>query len=377
MHPFKKWWRVIRGIALGRFGEEMDDEASYPTAGAHLIPVGREISLAYLGHKEVILAQLAECYLSTSKVPRGDWRDAAKALINSLEMDGTFEGWKHSYGIPVQRNARECNVDLGNGVIFRLADFITAQPARTRWLVNRCPRMFELIAGAKNRPGDHPERTLKSFVLQELEGRSRNAKIRWAEEHGHEWFSLQHDGVAMGLAGITTGQAKTALTAVCSAALGYEQRVEVKPMPIRPGTSKMEWDGRRARITPVRVKLSPSKQGAGMKDWIAKAVLSREHCFREYPITILVAPNEDAEAITRTHLRSVRIHRGATAAQIRTATWDMAMTADRGHIAASATPTVTTTPAITTNFSAISSNVPSPTVAASTCLLYTSPSPRD
>ena len=122
---------------MGKFGEEMDDEASFPTAGTHLIPVGRDLSLAYLGHKEEILTQLADCYLSTSNIPQRNWRDAAKALINSIEMDGTFEGWKQRYGIPLQRRAGECNVDLGNGVILRLAEFITAQSARTQWLASR------------------------------------------------------------------------------------------------------------------------------------------------------------------------------------------------------------------------------------------------
>ena len=36
--------------------------------------------------------------------------------------------------------------------------------------------MFELIAGAKNQTNGHPERTLKSQVLQELEGRSEMQK---------------------------------------------------------------------------------------------------------------------------------------------------------------------------------------------------------
>ena len=347
--PFKKWGRVIRGVALGKFGDEMDDEASFPTAGAHLIPVGRDISRTYLRHKEAILAQLAEVYLSTSKILPNEWRDAAKALINSLEMDGTFEGWKTRYGIPVQRSATECSVDLGDGTTFRLADFIAAQPARTQWLVKKCPRMFELIAGAKNQTNDHPERTLKSYVLQELEGRSRNAKIRWAEEHGHEWFSLQHDGVAMGLAGKTTEQAKTALTAVCSAALGYTQRVDVKPMPLRPGISKMEWDGRRV-CTPVRVKITPSKQlGADTNEWMVNAVLSRDvPSTREIPITILVNLDEDAKATARAHSRSVHIRRGGTIAQVRAATWDMAMTAARGHITASAISATITTPTANT-----------------------------
>jgi hypothetical protein len=137
----------------------MDDKESFPTAGAHLIPVGRDISLTYLRHKEAILAQLTEVYLSTSKILPDDRRDAAKALINSLEMDGTFEGWKTRYGIPVQRSATKCSVYLGDGTTFRLSDFIAAQPARTQWLVNKCPRMFELVAGAKNQnqrsPGTH------------------------------------------------------------------------------------------------------------------------------------------------------------------------------------------------------------------------------
>ena len=78
-----------------------------------------------------------------------------------------------------------------------------------------------------------PERTLKSDVLCEWEAISRSAKIRWAEEQGHDWLSLQHDGVVIAFRpGIVPESARHALEEVCRRALGYAQPVEFKQMEV-------------------------------------------------------------------------------------------------------------------------------------------------
>ena len=48
---------------------------------------------------------------------------------------------------------------------------------------------------------EHPERTLASYVFQEAEGLSREAKLQWAARGGHEVQNLQHDGVVVRLVG--------------------------------------------------------------------------------------------------------------------------------------------------------------------------------
>ena len=68
-----------------------------------------------------------------------------------------------------------------------------------------------------------------------LEGVSRNMndemKIVYAMYSAREFFSLQHDGVVMGLPeGRNEQDTAKALTFFCSRALGYDQTVhEVKP----------------------------------------------------------------------------------------------------------------------------------------------------
>ena len=76
-----------------------------------------------------------------------------------------------------------------------------------------------------------PERTLKSDVLAEWEAISRTAKVRWADENGHDWLNLQHDGVIIALhTSFPKEQAISELQTVCQRALGYEQPVGIKPM---------------------------------------------------------------------------------------------------------------------------------------------------
>ena len=80
-----------------------------------------------------------------------------------------------------------------------------------------------------------PERTLASYVFQDFEGQSREAKLWWCEVHGHRPLNLQHDGVVVALRSvdgeaITAQQAAALVGSVCTAALGYDQPVTAKDM---------------------------------------------------------------------------------------------------------------------------------------------------
>ena len=92
-------------------------------------------------------------------------------------------------------------VDLPDGgPAFDVRAYIRSQPARTQWLVAQCPRAHsftqQMLAGQASA---HPDRTLKSYILQEAESVSRGAKVAWAEKIGADWISLQHDGVVIAL----------------------------------------------------------------------------------------------------------------------------------------------------------------------------------
>ena len=74
-----------------------------------------------------------------------------------------------------------------------------------------------------------PERTLSSYVWQEAEGISREAKLDWCWRGGHVAHNLQHDGVIIALRGdACRDDAVRELRRVCSHALGFDQPVEVK-----------------------------------------------------------------------------------------------------------------------------------------------------
>ena len=73
---------------------------------------------------------------------------------------------------------------------------IYSQLSRTRYMC-----VSHLRAHRDNARLEHPERTLASYVFQEAEGLSREAKLQWAARGGHEVQNLQHDGVVVRLVG--------------------------------------------------------------------------------------------------------------------------------------------------------------------------------
>ena len=65
----------------------------------------------------------------------------------------------------------------------------------------RHPRMLQLVTAAMSakdrRARKDPARRLKSYLLQEAEATSREAKIRWCVANGKKVFGLQHDGIVV------------------------------------------------------------------------------------------------------------------------------------------------------------------------------------
>ena len=86
-------------------------------------------------------------------------------------------------------------------------------------------------------PGNpHEDRTLKSYVCQEAEGFSREAKLAWCEENGHHPCNLQHDGVVVAISSKATPEAvRRNLREAGERRLGYCQPVEIKPAEMPEG----------------------------------------------------------------------------------------------------------------------------------------------
>ena len=235
--PFKLPKR-LRNLALARFGFDLDDDGSHPRASAYLIEEGRELAQRFLGvtggveHRELVLAAIGARFFPGANL--SDRRKRAKQLINMLEMDGSFQDWCVEWGVaPHALRQPPLVVDLPDGTVVNVVALIDGQPTRTTWLTQTCTRAFSYTQQlCRHLPGhDHPDRTLKSYILQEAEAASRAVKIAWAERVGARWLSLQHDGVVMGLPGHMTHQrACASLARECEMALGYRQPVVMKEM---------------------------------------------------------------------------------------------------------------------------------------------------
>ena len=129
----------------------------------------------------------------------------------------------------------EACVDLGAGRSFSLLAYQASREAMTEEFERRMPGMTEFVRDWMAARGDarqwRPGVTAKSYFLQEPEGLSRAAKVRWCRVRGDVAVtSLQHDGVVMVLPeGMTVAQCTQALSLACGTVLGYEQPVEEKP----------------------------------------------------------------------------------------------------------------------------------------------------
>ena len=148
-------------------------------------------------------------------------------------MDGTYGGWRDRQGIQDgMRPMRELRVVV-EGKPWSFRGFMAAMEVGSSWLANERPAMLKLIKTWNNYGGgrkrEHPERTLASYIFQEAEGISREAKIWWARARGHVVHNLQHDGIIMELTDACgKEEAEKILTGICSRALRYPQPVECK-----------------------------------------------------------------------------------------------------------------------------------------------------
>ena len=213
------------------------------------------------------MAQVARYFFGTA-VPRGVRRKRAKGLFNSLDNDGGVAEWRRKHGVPTgTKPLSELRIYLGHGRRFDLNGYIASRGSVTQEFATRLPAMVAFVrtfvraevAGRDprsldwkmRRKLDAPELTAKSYFLAEAEGLSRLAKVDWARKRGDlEVTSLQHDGIIVMLPAVAAAalpasgehagaddaaeagrvaHLERSLSAVCTAALGYRQPVEVKP----------------------------------------------------------------------------------------------------------------------------------------------------
>ena len=120
--PFACLKRELRGLALG-YGFDVDDKSAHPTAKQHIVPHGRTSGRLFLKHKKLILdTQGARLFPSVSGKEQ---RERVKALYNSLNMEGSFDGWASKWGVPSSAAKYEMNVTLpGDDGIFHFETYL-------------------------------------------------------------------------------------------------------------------------------------------------------------------------------------------------------------------------------------------------------------
>lgn len=230
--PFK-YPKRIRRLCLQKYGVDFDDVAAYPRAKVAIAKCGRSESLAYLSNRECIMEQIGNHFLPSLPAPIR--RQHVKVLFNSLDMDGTYEGWRKTSGIPKEVQLNGLSVRLSCGGLFDLENYMQQQPAATNEIAKALPQMLSYIGEWQRSSSPHsdrvPSRTLKSYVLQEMEAFSREAKMKHCVCNGHAVINLQHDGVVVRPStGTDPSVLRMQLSRVCTSALGYTQPVECKEM---------------------------------------------------------------------------------------------------------------------------------------------------
>ena len=248
--PFVGVGRVVKEVALGRFGGDFDDSACYPTITAAIIPVGSHMATLFTEHKETILIAIGLFYFPELNNDHKEARERGKALCHRLDYSGTTYGFAVDFGLPSRsdeagyKDPRRLNIQLPGEEVFNLQSFIDEKEAQTNWIAGQLPSMLDLIKTMTSR--DKPAATLRALVHQEHESLHRRVKIGWAHRNGQFAFSNQHDGVGIGLdVEHDENEVAKALSAEVSATSGYQVRVVAKLLEHkRPQVTPYVWSVR-------------------------------------------------------------------------------------------------------------------------------------
>ena len=242
--------RKLRYMATARFGFDFDDMAAHPHAQRECVEPGRDAMDTFLlnDNREIILRKFGAS-MWPNEPDEGERRSNAKAAFASFSMDGSWKAFLQRTFQPADTppvsNPEEITATLPGGERFCLAEYLRAQREGTEWLSERMETRLGMQTFVtewlrKHKPHRlHPERTLKSFILQDLESVSRDAKVEWCAQHGHAVLSAQHDGIVVSLrAGTTAEEARRAMQEASGTALGYAQPTTTKSMPLPLGVAR-------------------------------------------------------------------------------------------------------------------------------------------
>ena len=242
--PFK-WSKPVRACALEGVGVGMDDNAAYMRIRMALVDTGREICEKFLRNRECVMGAYGEKLFKEEDAQ--ERRKRMKGITCGYDMDSGPDAWAKVYGNPYGRTIVGMRVRLCGGQCkhkageraeggeFDLNVYRAAQQEGTKVMTGGAPRMLEMLreqqkSGSRRaeewKSVEGKKRTLKSFLLQEGEAASRQAKCRWCRERGIDIYQLQHDGIMVARRGDVNGMAR-AMSEAASAAC--QLRVVVMP----------------------------------------------------------------------------------------------------------------------------------------------------
>ena len=199
----------LNDLLTGRFYDNWDDSKAY------------QRYMKVKTKNPDCLAVLDE-YLENSSLPDqiavyyGVGRDAVKQLMHSLSMDGSEAAWREKNGV---RSASQLSsYQFINRYALAMAKLTEELgiPAGARRIIDKAER-------------PSPTLTWKSYLLQEVEFKSRQAKMKVFEECGVCTGSQEHDGMkALKQAPEPKQALKTKLEAAVNQAVGIFVPVELK-----------------------------------------------------------------------------------------------------------------------------------------------------
>jgi hypothetical protein len=230
--PFK-WAKVFRHAAM-HGAWEADDTACFPTARQAMTGGSGGVASHFLAHRAEILAQYGTVMFG-SQLSAKERRARLKQITTAYDMGASLDFWKRDNPEAEIGTLKGCQVFVG-GRLFSLEAYRDELCASAKGMAEKAEGMMAFICqpdvrskgkrGKRRRARARPELTLKSYVLQEAEAVSREAKMREAEARGARVVSLQHDGIAiLNVQDGAEGDMARGLGEVASQAVGYSTSV--------------------------------------------------------------------------------------------------------------------------------------------------------
>ena len=202
-----------------------------------MVPHGRETTATFLAHKKEIVRKVGLALFQEAGTTEEDRKGWVKKIFAAYDNDSELDSWCKKPAGPIKtRTIRGLTVQVGGSASFKPEDYWRAQQKSSAWMwENAGAEVQEFIKAW------HPKARLrahklkwKSYVLQEAEATSREAKIRWARAQGIPVLSLQHDCVVLGRRGEDAADEATGhmlakgLSEAATAATGYPTTVDAE-----------------------------------------------------------------------------------------------------------------------------------------------------